>query len=314
MNNASPASSNQYHPSAMVSEAVSGLNVMPGNSYIDCTLGSGGHTQAILKSVHPGGRVLGIDLDPQAVEVADQRLSEYQSSYTLVRDNFSNLATIAPIHGFKQVQGILMDVGISLVQLEHGMRGFSFMRDEPLDMRYDPEQELTAAEVVNGYPLEKLAWVIFTYGEELRSWNIARAITHHRPIRSSLELALVVEKASGTRRRRIHPATRTFQSIRIEVNGELQNLALALEQAVPLLSFGGRLVVISWHSLEARLVKRMMRRESTDCLCPPKTPGCICGHKASLKVINRRVIRPSAEELRANPRSRSAQMRISERL
>jgi 16S rRNA (cytosine1402-N4)-methyltransferase len=260
-----------------------------------------------------GGLLLGIDIDPQAIEVARARLLPYGEKAILINESFENMEQICSELGFHPVRGILFDLGMSSLQLTNTRRGFSFQYDAPLNMRFNPAQELTAATIVNSCPEEELASIIERYGEERRSKQIARSIVANRPLSTTGELAAVVAGAAGIRGR-IHPATKTFQALRIAVNQELERLEAALKQVGNILSLGGRLVVISFHSLEDRLVKGYMRKESKDCICPPGTPVCVCGHKATLKLITKRVITPSPAEVLANPRSRSAKMRIAERI
>lgn len=283
------------HIPVLLKEAVEALAVRPGARYIDCTLGGGGHALAILER---GGRLLGIDADPEAVAVAQARLEGY-GDFILVNDNFANLKAICTRHGFLPVQGILFDLGLSSLQLESGERGFSFQRDEPLDMRLSPSQETTAADIVNTYRETELAEVIRKYGEEPQSRRIARLIVRKRPIETTRELANAVELAIRGRRGRIHPATRTFQALRIAVNRELENLPQALAQSIHLLAPGGRLVVISYHSLDDRLVKYFLREQASE---------------GRVILLNRRVITPSREEVISNPRSRSAKLRAVERI
>ena len=302
------------HIPVLVKETVEALAVHPGGRYVDSTLGGGGHAAAILERCSPGGQLLGIDADPEAITIVRERLAPYQSSVRFVNDNFSNLEAICRKYDFLPVNGILFDLGLSSLQLEASERGFSFRRDEPLDMRFGPDQELTAADIVNGYLETELASIIYAYGEEARSRRIAAQIIHARPVKTTFELVRTIERAVGPHRGRIHPATKTFQALRIAVNREMENLESALKQAVALLGFGGRLVVISYHSLEDRIVKQFMQREARDCVCPPETPVCVCGHKASLSLVNKKVITPSRAEIQANPRSRSAKLRAAERL
>ena len=301
------------HIPVLVEETIKALSVQPGGRYIDCTLGGGGHAAAILEKSSPGGQLLGIDADPEAIESAMERLAAYDS-ITLVNDNFVNLEAICYKYDFVPVHGILFDLGLSSMQLSSDERGFSFQTKAPLDMRFSRDQELTAAEIVNTYPEAELAHTIRAYGEESRSRLIARRIVEARPVNTTLELARIVERAVGGRKGKIHPATKTFQALRILVNNELGNLELALKQAVNLLGYEGRLVVISYHSLEDRIVKQFMQREAKDCICPPSTPTCVCGHTASLRLINKRVIVPSESEIENNPRSRSAKLRAAERI
>ena len=212
------------------------------------------------------------------------------------------------------MHGILFDLGLSSLQLDSNSRGFSFQHDAPLDMRLSPSQEVTAGDIINTYSEAKLAHLIKTYGEESYNPEIAQHIVEERPIKTTLQLARIIERVIGRRRGKIHPATRTFQALRIAVNQELEHLEATLKQAINLLGFGGRVVVISYHSLEDRIVKQFMQQESKDCICPPGTPTCICGHTACLKLINKKAITPSSAEVQLNPRSRSAKLRAAERL
>ncbi len=302
------------HTSVLVGEAVRALAVQPGGRYIDCTLGGGGHAAAILENSSPGGQLLGIDADPEALRMARVRLEPYSDSVLIINENFSNLQSICYKYDFFPVHGILFDLGLSSFQLNGDIRGFSFQREAELDMRLSPGQKVTAGDIVNQFPEDELARLIRTYGEEVSSRRIARRIVRERPIRTTLQLARTVEQAVGGRRGKIHPATKTFQALRIAVNHELENLEAGLKQALDLLGAGGRLVVISYHSLEDRIVKRLMQRESRDCICPPGMPTCVCGHTASLRLVNRRVIVPSQAEVELNPRSRSARLRAAERI
>jgi 16S rRNA (cytosine1402-N4)-methyltransferase len=302
------------HVPVMVEEVIRALAVRPGGHYIDCTLGGGGHAAAILERSSPGGRLLGIDADPDAIEIARTKLEAYSDSSLLINDNFVNLQAICIKNDFFPVHGILFDLGLSSLQLDSNVRGFSFQTEGPLDMRFSPDQEVTAADIINTFSQVELARLIRTYGEEVYSQRIASHIVKERPITTTLQLARIIEQAVGGRRGRIHPATRTFQALRIAVNQELEYLESALKQAVSLLGFEGRLMVISYHSLEDRIVKQFMRQESRDCICPPGTPTCVCWHVRSLRLINKRVIAPSPLEIQLNPRSRSAKLRAAERI
>ncbi len=302
------------HIPVLIEETIKALNVQFGGRYIDCTLGGGGHAAVILEHSSPGGQLLGIDTDPEAIKIAGARLEAYSGSTLLINENFVNLQASCYKYDFLPVHGILFDLGLSSLQLNGNGRGFSFQRDAPLDMRLNPNQKLTAAEIVNTYSETELAHLIKTYGEESYSRQIARRIARERPIKTTLQLAQMIERVIGSKRSRIHPATRTFQALRIAVNQELEHLGIALKQAVNLLGFEGRLVVISYHSLEDRIVKQLMQQESKDCICPPGMPTCICGHTASLRLVNKRVITPSPSEVEINPRSRSAKLRAAERV
>ncbi|MEW6033668.1 MAG: 16S rRNA (cytosine(1402)-N(4))-methyltransferase RsmH [Chloroflexota bacterium] len=302
-----------YHIPVLLRETIEALDVQPGGRYIDCTLGSAGHALAILQASSPGGQLLGIDTDPQAISESRTMLASYQNDILLVNDNFAYLRNICTEYNFLPVNGILFDLGLSSCQLEAEDRGFSFQRESPLDMRFDPRQELTAADIVNTYSESDLSKTIAGYGEESRSRHIARQIIASRPLRTTTDLAQAVLRATGSARGRIHPATRTFQALRIAVNRELGSLRSALEQAIDLLGFQGRLVVISYHSLEDRIVKALFRQEAAGCICPSSVLQCTCGHIARLKLVNRKAIRPSETERFSNPRSRSARLRAAER-
>ncbi len=299
------------HIPVLVKETIEALVVQPGGRYIDCTLGGGGHAAAILDHSSPGGQLLGIDADPEAIKISETRLQAYSSSTLLINENFVNLQAICIKYDFFPVHGILFDLGLSSLQLNGNGRGFSFQHEAPLDMRLSPNQEVTAADIINTHPESELAHLIKTYGEERYSHKIAHRIMQERPIKTTLQLARTIEQAIGSRRGKIHPATRTFQALRIAVNQELEHLEAALRQAINLLGFEGRLVVISYHSLEDRIVKQFMQQEAKDCICPPGTPTCVCGHTACLKLINKKVITSSPAEVQLNPRSRSAKLRAA---
>jgi len=302
------------HIPVLVKEAVEGLQAKPGGYFIDCTVGMGGHAAAILERIPPQGKLLGIDADPEAIRVARAKLGDYKEAVILANDSFANLNAICKKYDFYPVDGILFDLGVSSMQLDTAQRGFSFQRDAPLDMRFNPQQELTAHDIINSFPEPELARIIKEYGEERHSRLIARHIVQGRPITSTLQLAQLVEQVLGRHRTKIHPATRTFMAVRIAVNRELESLRVALEQTINLLHYQGRLVVISYHSLEDRIVKEFMRREASSCVCPPGTIVCRCGHVPTLKLISRKVIKPTPLEIESNPRSRSAKLRIAERL
>jgi 16S rRNA (cytosine1402-N4)-methyltransferase len=287
--------SSSAHIPVLLNETIEALNIQPGGRYIDGTIGGGGHAAAILEHSLPGGQLLGIDADPEAVEAARERLRAYGNSVLIVNDNFVNLEAIC-------------------IKNDGSGRGFSFKYAAPLDMRFSPGQQVTAADIVNTSSEAELADIIRNYGEEGYSHRIAKRIVAERPIKTTLELARTIERAVGSRRGKIHPATKTFQALRIAVNSELDNLGSALKQAVSLLGFEGRLVVISYHSLEDRIVKNYFRQESSDCICPPDVLNCTCHHTARLRLVNKKVTTPSPVEMEANPRSRSARLRIAERI
>ncbi|MEA3396825.1 MAG: 16S rRNA (cytosine(1402)-N(4))-methyltransferase RsmH [Chloroflexota bacterium] len=304
------------HVPVLLREVLEGLDARPGGVYIDGTLGAGGHAAAILAASAPDGRLLGLDRDPQAVTRATARLEPYGERVTLLHASYVELAALAREQGFFPVEGVLFDLGFSSLQIAAAERGFAFRLAGPLDMRFDPTAAgPTAADLLNTLPEAELADLLWRYGEEPRSRRIAQAIVAARPLESTGELAEVVAAAVGyPRGRRIHPATRVFQALRIAVNRELESLEAVLPQAVEVLRPGGRLAVITFHSLEDRIVKRFFRQEARGCICPPEAPICTCGHQPTLRLVNRKPLRPSAEELAANPRSRSAKLRVAEKL
>ncbi len=310
----SATSNSPRHEPVMLAEALAGLNIKPGGRYIDATAGLGGHSEAILEASQPGGRLLAIDQDPTAVAMTTARLARFGDAVVVVHANFREIDRVARDQGFTEVDGILFDLGVSSMQLDTPGRGFSFMRDEPLDMRMDTTAGLTAADVVNETAEGDLADIIYQFGEEKRSRRIAHAIVERRPMRTTFELVHAIEQAVGRgRERHIHPATQTFQALRIAVNQELDFLADTLEAARGLLAGeDGRLVVIAFHSLEDRVVKQYMFKESSACLCPPRTPVCVCGHVATVRLVGRRAQKPSDSEVSRNPRARSARMRVAE--
>ena len=303
------------HEPVLYVETLAELVKGSGGLFIDATLGSAGHSEAILMKSSPDGRLLGIDADPDALVVARERLSSFGNRVVLAQSNYSHIGAVARKHGFTGCQGILFDLGLSSRQLSPEGRGFSFQDDTALDMRLDPAQKETAADLVNMMQEQELADLIYQLGDEPASRRIARAIVVSRPIRSTGQLAAVIEKSIG-RHGKLHPATKTFMALRRAVNSEDETLQAALPQAVELLAPGGRLAVIAFHSSEDRTVKEFMRREAKDCICPPTVPPgtCLCGHHASLKLITRHVIQASDDERRTNPRSRSAKLRVAEKL
>jgi 16S rRNA (cytosine1402-N4)-methyltransferase len=302
------------HTPVLYQQVLAALRPSAGSRYIDGTLGAGGHAFGVLEASSPDGSLLGIDRDPEALKHAASRLVVFGARALLRQGSFAAMGSIAQGEGWSVVQGVLLDLGLSSMQLADPSRGFSFQRDGPLDMRFDRSQPLSAAELVNHAHEQELIDILVRFGEEPRARGIARAIVAARPLASTTELARVVAGAFRGKRSRIHPATRTFQALRIAVNDELTALGTGLEQAVDLLSPGGRVAVISFHSLEDRIVKTFFRTESQDCICPPEQPVCTCGHTARLKSITRRPIRPTEEEIEGNPRSRSARMRVAEKV
>jgi 16S rRNA (cytosine1402-N4)-methyltransferase len=285
-----------------------------GGFYIDGTIGAGGHAWGILEACQPDGLLLGLDVDPQALELAHERLAPYGQRAILVRASYTTILEQLQRVGRKTVDGILLDLGMSSIQLDTPQRGFSFQVDAPLDMRFDPSNPVRAADLVNSKPENELADILYRFGEERHSHQVAQAIVRARPVTSTRQLAEVVASVTGGRRKGLHPATRTFQALRIAVNHELEAVEDVLPRAMACLVSGGRLAVISFHSLEDRLVKQFMRRESQDCICPPRQPVCTCSHRASLREINRHPVRPQEAELHNNPRVRSARLRVAEKL
>lgn len=307
------------HRPVLYQETLQALKPMSGATYIDCTLGAGGHSIGILEASSPSGRLLGMDVDPTAIEIARQRLASFGDRVMLFRKPYLQLTRVAEQTGWKPIMGVLMDLGVSSMQLDDPGRGFSFRVEAPLDMRFDPDNPVTAQDLVNHLTETELADLIYQYGEERRSRKIAREIIRNRPISGTAQLAQVVTKAVRSRsnskkRRQRHPATRTFQALRIAVNNELDGLEKVLPLALDILEIGGRLAVISFHSLEDRIVKIYFRRESEDCICPPETPQCLCGHRAAVHLVTRRPIKPSQEEILHNPRARSARLRVVEKI
>lgn len=285
------------------------LQPRTGGVYVDGTVGAGGHAAAILQRSAPDGRLYGLDRDPAALEIARQRLAQFGDRVHLFHCNFDQLARLE----LPPADGILLDLGLSSMQLDRPERGFSFQQAGPLDMRMNPTAGQTAADLVNNLPEQELADLIYQYGEERHSRRIARAIVRARPIHSTVELARLVAGAGRSGSRRIHPATRTFQALRIATNDELGALERTLPQAIARLKPGGRLAVISFHSLEDRIVKHFFRREARDCICPPKQPICTCQHQATVQIITKKPITPDLAEQDQNPRSRSAKLRVAEK-
>ncbi|GAC1359998.1 MAG: 16S rRNA (cytosine(1402)-N(4))-methyltransferase RsmH [Ktedonobacteraceae bacterium] len=311
------------HVSVMLDEVLALLKPGVGGLYIDGTIGGGGHTAAILEHSAPDGRVLGIDTDSQALARVNERLAEFVKSGRLVlaHGNFADLAGIAAQAGFNSVQGVLLDLGFSSDQMGNAERGFAFSVDGPLDMRLDQSLPLTAADLVNEADEQELADIIWRYGEETRSRQIARRIVQERArgaITRTAQLARIAAVGVPHKPGAIHPATRTFQALRIVVNKELERLEATLPQIVDVLStqllgeHAGRMAIIAFHSLEDRIVKDFMRREATDCICPPRLPVCVCGHKARLRLITAKPLMPRAQEIADNPRARSARLRVAE--
>ena len=287
---------------------------MSPGKYVDGTVGAGGHSWGILEASSPEGQLLGLDVDPQALALAAGRLAEFGSRAVLRHASYARLRAELGGLGWEPVQGIVLDLGASSMQFDSAERGFSFQAEGPLDMRFDPGTGTTAADLINRLPERELADLIWRYGEEPHARRVARAIVAARPIETTSQLAQVISRASGHTQYRIHPATRTFQALRITVNHELETVEAALPEAVRALAPRGRIAIIAFHSLEDRIVKQFFFRESRDCICPPEQPVCTCGHHATLKLLTRRPVQATEEEVMQNPRSRSAKLRVAERL
>jgi 16S rRNA (cytosine1402-N4)-methyltransferase len=302
----------------MRDEVLHYLNIHKEGVIVDGTLGDGGHTEFILKNTAPGIRVFAIDRDPSAIERARERLSPFQGRVTLAHGNLADIKDLALQNGISQIVGALMDLGVSSPQLDTPQRGFSIQHDGPLDMRMDPSQKISAADLLINLSDAELASIIKNFGEERYSKRVVRSIRKEqaeRPITTTGQLSRIVARVVvASRHSRIHPATRTFQALRIAVNDELEQLKLALQGVIGLLSSTARLAVISFHSLEDRIVKTFFRDEQKGCSCPPKMPLCVCGRKPTLKILTRKPLTPSEEEVARNPRSVSAKLRVAERV
>jgi 16S rRNA (cytosine1402-N4)-methyltransferase len=305
---------NPPHQPVLYNEIIYYLKPRRSGRYVDGTLGAGGHARGILQASEPDGLLLGFDVDFQALQIARIQLEFYLDRIFFVQSSFTNLKKELHAKGWQKVDGILLDLGLSSMQLDMAERGFSFRAEGLLDMRFDQQDPESAMDLVNGLPESDLADLIFRYGEEKRSRQVAKAIVSARPIETTVELAKVIATATRSGRSGMHPATRTFQALRIAVNDELQALEEVLPQAINSLKPGGRLAVIAYHSLEDRIVKHYFRQESRDCICPQDQIVCNCGHKALIRLITKRPVRPQEEEIRDNPRARSARLRVVERL
>lgn len=310
--------SSTFHRPVLLRETIELLAAERGGLFIDCTLGLGGHSEAILQAAGDA-RVIGIDRDREAISAARKRLTRFGARFRAVHADFRDITRVLAT-AEESARGILADLGVSSLQLDSPSRGFSFRHDAPLDMRMDATSHAdTAAQLLGRLSEEEIARIIFEYGEERRSRRIARKIVerreHGEPLQATLELAELIERAVGGKRgRRIHPATRTFQALRIAVNQELERLDEFIEEAIDLLQPDGRLAVISFHSLEDRIVKRTLRRLSGQCECPPRVPRCSCGARTAVELLTRRPITPGPDEIAENPRSRSAKLRAARRI
>ena len=307
-----------HHVSVLLEECLEALAIKPDGIYVDGTLGGAGHSSCIVSRL-TNGRLIGIDRDPIALKAAGARLEPYKNNITLVHSNFSEIAQVLQSCNVSGVDGILLDLGVSSPQLDDAERGFSYMADAPLDMRMNSQDVLSARDVVNTWPQEELRRILYTYGEERYAPQIAAAICRRReemPIETTLELVDVIRSAMppAALREKQHPAKRSFQAIRIAVNDELGSVEKVMRDAIPLLNPGGRLAVITFHSLEDRIVKTAMADAAKGCTCPPSFPVCVCGKKPQVKLISRKPITAGGEELEENPRSRSAKLRVCEKL
>ena len=307
-----------YHVSVLLDECIEGLNIKPDGIYVDGTLGGAGHSSCIAAKLTTG-RLIGIDRDPVALKAAGERLKPYADRVTLVHSNFCEIQQVLQDLGIEGVDGILLDLGVSSPQLDDGARGFSYMADAPLDMRMNNEDPLTAHTVVNTWSQDELKRILYNYGEERYAPQIAAAICRRReekPIETTLELVDIIRSAmpAAALREKQHPAKRSFQAIRIAVNDELGSVEKVMRDAIPALNPGGRLAIITFHSLEDRIVKTGMADASKGCTCPPHFPVCVCGKKPAVKLISRKPITSTQEELDRNPRARSAKLRVCEKI
>ncbi len=304
-----------YHPSALVREVLDLLRITPGGTYLDLTLGDGGHSEAILNRLEETGEVVGVERDPCSLERAKERLGR-RKNMAFIHENFAELERILEKAKVKGTDGILLDLGLSLSQMRGEGRGFSFNEESPLDMRMDPRTELTADQIVNEWPEEELVRIFREYGEEPQARRVASHIARSRQtkrIETARGLGQIISKAKRGRRGRIHPGTRCFQALRIAVNDELDNLRNVLRKGTEILNPGGRICVISFHSLEDRIVKNHFRAEDKGCRCSADSDVCSCGKEARLKVLTKKPVRPSQEEIKQNPRCRSAKLRAAKR-
>lgn len=304
------------HKSVLYEESLELLNCKPGHIVVDGTLGGGGHARGILESIVPGGKLIGIDRDPQALEYAAEKLSEFEDTFIPIHGNFADVDSILRDLDIESIDGMILDIGVSSPQLDNVERGFTYREDAPLDMRMNPDQDFSAYDVVNDYSREQLTKIIGSYGEERWASRIAQFIVDNRPIETTGKLVTIIKAAipAGARRRGPHPAKRTFQAIRIEVNGELDALKQGIDRAIEVLKPGGRLCIISFHSLEDRIVKRAFKRLEDPCICAKDAPICVCGLEPKVEIVTRKPIMASERELKGNPRARSARLRACQKL
>lgn len=307
---------NFNHIPVLLKEVIDALNLKPGMTVVDCTVGGAGHSKEIAKRIGKTGRLICIDKDAAALETAKKVLSLTDCPFTLVHDDFANLATILKELDIEKVNAVLADIGVSSHQIDTPERGFSYMQDAPLDMRMNREQKKTAGHVVNNYNPQELERIIYFYGEERCARRIVQQIVAHRPIQTTLQLSNLIKEVlpASYGMRAGHPAKRTFQAIRIEVNSELEALERLVKDSSKVLEVGGRVAIISFHSLEDRIVKNLHKVAAASCLCPPRTPICICGHKATVKILTKNPIVADSQEITVNPRAASAKLRVAERI
>jgi len=308
-----------FHQPVLLDEVLFYLNPLPGQNFIDATIGGGGHAAAILQRTAPAGRLLGLDRDPAAIAAAQKNLAEYSQRFTLIQDSYKNIDKIIYGQGLSiRFNGILLDLGFSAHQISAAdQRGFSFQKEAGLDMRFGPDSDVTAQDIVNNYPENKLAEIFYEFGEEPQARQIAKQIILFRkqkPLTTTFDLLEAIQRVKRTRPGAIHPATKVFQALRIAVNQELEVLAAVLPKLISLLPGHGRLAVISFHSLEDRIVKKYFSQENKDCLCPKEFPICRCGHNRSIKIITKKAVKPTPAEIHNNPRSRSAKLRVIEKI
>jgi len=300
------------HEPVLYQEIIHALSPSHGGRYVDGTLGAGGHAAGILKSSDPDGELLGLDVDPQALEIARQKLQIFETRVKIIQSSYTTLAILLDEIGWERINGMILDLGASSMQFDNPARGFSFQVDGDLDMRFDPSGSISANQVINDLPESELANILYEYGEEPKSRQIARAILKARPITGTIQLAQVISSVYPYRRK-THPATRSFQAIRIAVNDELEALKRGLEKSLEVTCSGGRIAVITFHSIEDRIVKQFFQQESKDCICPAEQPVCTCDHRALLEIITKKAVKPSQEELIKNPRARSAKLRVAQK-
>ena len=303
----------QVHIPVLLKEVVTSFEGLNNGVFVDSTLGMGGHTREILEQI-PNSSIIGIDLDSEAVMLARQNLLDFGNRVNIAQGNYVDMIQIARNFNELNVDGVLLDLGLSSVQIDDTKRGFSFRYDSELDMRFDKTKGISASDVLNSLDEAELADMFYTYGEERQSRIIAKSIVKSRPIKTTYELTEIISNIKRKSKSKINPSTKVFQALRIYVNQELKNVEKGLEEAMKLLKFGGKVSVISYHSLEDRIVKNFLRKNSIDCICPVSMIECQCNHTATIKIVNKKVIKPTEKEIKNNPRSRSAKLRIAQRI